>query len=332
MSSLTDQKARELEDGDTIGSATTISVIIPTRNGGDGFRELLAALTIQSLQPDEILTVDSASEDATVQTARSYGAAIYRIDPEQFNHGGTRTMAAGLAKGEILVFLTQDVLPASRELLARLVQPILDDPQVDVCYARQLPSFDATAIAAHLRHFNYPESSSEKTFGDRERLGLETVFVSNSCAAYRRSSLAEIGFFKANLIFGEDSWAAGKLLEQGGKIVYSAEAAVYHSHNYSWTEEFRRYFDIGVFHQRGKWLLDTYGGTGQRGLDYVRSGLGYLWQRRRYSMIGDFMVRVGLKFCGYRLGRVHRFLPERISRNLSMNRRWWTNKMSEDSS
>jgi rhamnosyltransferase len=309
-----------------------VSVIIPTKNGGEGFRELLAALSIQSLQPDETLIVDSSSEDGTVQTARSFGAAVYRIEPEEFSHGGTRTMAAGLAGGEILVFLTQDVLPASRDLLARLVQPILDDPQVDVCYSRQLPSFDATAIAAHLRLFNYPELSSERTFQDRERFGLKTVFVSNSCAAYRRSSLAEINFFDASLIFGEDSWAAGKLLEKGGKIVYVAEAAVYHSHNYSWDEEFRRYFDIGVFHQRGEWLLDTYGGAGQRGLDYVRSGLGYLWQRRRYSIIVDFMVRVGLKFCGYRLGRAHRFLPERIARNLSMNRCWWANNVHGNSS
>lgn len=319
-------------DEDTSSSSMAVSVIIPTRNGGDGFRELLAALTIQSLQPDEILVVDTASEDETVQTARSYGAEIYRIEPEEFSHGGTRTMAAGLARGGILVFLTQDVLPASRDMLARLVQPILDDPRVDVCYARQLPSFEATAIAAHLRHFNYPESSSERTFGDREQLGLKAVFVSNSCAAYRRSSLAEIGFFEADLIFGEDSWAAGKLLEQGGKIVYTAEAAVHHSHNYSWNEEFRRYFDIGVFHERGRWLLDTYGGAGQRGLDYVRSGLGYLWRHHRYSMIGDFMVRVGLKFCGYRLGRVHRFLPLRIARSLSMNRRWWADNGSGNSS
>lgn len=335
MSSLDDTPTPSLKDGASIGNAghsIRMSVIIPTRNGGEGFGELLAALTIQSLQPDEILTVDSGSEDATVQTARSYGAEVRRIKPEEFNHGGTRSMAAGLAMGDILVFLTQDVLPASRDMLARLVQPLLEDPEVDLSYARQLPSFEATAIAAHLRHFNYPESSSKRTFEDRERLGLKTVFVSNSCAAYRRSSLAEIGYFEADLIFGEDSWAAGKLLKKGGKIAYAAEAAVYHSHNYSWAEEFRRYFDIGVFHETGKWLLDTYGGTGQRGLDYVRSGLSYLWGRRRYSMIGDFMVRVGLKFCGYRLGRIYRHLPERIARGLSMNRRWWANRMSGNSS
>ncbi len=316
---------------DKMGSSMSVSIIIPTRNGGDSLRELLAALSIQTLHPDEILVVDSASEDATVEVARNYGARIHEIDLHQFDHGRTRTMAASLVQGDILVFLTQDVLPASQDMLEKLVQPMIESGTVALSYARQLPAFEANEIAAHLRYFNYPESSSVKTFSDRQRLGFETVFVSNSCAAYRRSSLAEIGYFEADLIFGEDSCAAGRLLENGGHIAYTAEAVVYHSHNYSWSEEFCRYFDIGVFHESSKWLLDTYGGTGHRGLDYIRSGLTYLWRRRSYSMIGDFMVRVGLKFCGYRLGRFHRLLPDKLASNLSMNNSWWTRIQGHES-
>lgn len=304
----------------------SISIIIPTRNGSDTLRELLAALTIQSRQADEILVIDSDSDDDTVETAASYGAVVHKIELNNFDHGGTRTMAARMAQGDILVFLTQDVLPASPAMLENLTAPISNSDDVSLSYGRQLPSFQATEIAAHLRNFNYPSESLVKTFADRQKLGFQTVFVSNSCAAYRHSSLAEIGYFEADLIFGEDSCAAGRLLENGGKIAYSAEAAVYHSHNYSWSEEFCRYFDIGVFHDSQKWLLDSYGGAGGRGLDYTQSGLTYLWGRRSYRMIGDFMVRVGLKFCGYRLGRTHRLLPSKLAAKLSMNQGWWNKK------
>lgn len=309
----------------------SVSVIIPTRNGGDRLRELLASITIQSLEPDEILVVDSASDDATVATARAYGAVVHEIELSSFDHGSTRTKAAEMAQGEILVFLTQDVLPASRTMLAELIAPILDSTDVWVSYGRQLPSFDAHAIAAHLRYFNYPDISSIKTFSDRKKLGFQTVFLSNSCAAYRKSRLSGLGYFEAGLIFGEDSCIAGKVLESGGKIAYAADAAVYHSHNYTWAEEFCRYFDIGVFHATQTWLLDSFGGTGGRGVDYIRSGLTYLWQRRSYRIIGDFMVRVGLKFCGYRLGRWYHLLPDKVASKLSMNKGWWEKGSTQQS-
>ena len=307
-------------------TSTSISIIIPTRNGSDTLRELLAALTIQSRQADEVLVIDSDSEDETVEIAARYGAVVHKIALNNFDHGGTRTIAARMAKGDILVFLTQDVLPASPTMLEQLTAPISNSDDVSLSYGRQLPSFQATEIAAHLRHFNYPSESQIKTYADRLKLGFQTVFVSNSCAAYRQTSLAGIDYFESDLIFGEDSCAAGRLLESGGKIAYSAKAAVYHSHNYSWSEEFCRYFDIGVFHGSQKWLLDSYGGVGGRGLDYIQSGLTYLWRRRSYGMIGDFMVRVGLKFCGYRLGRTHRLLPTKLAVKLSMNQGWWERK------
>ncbi|MEJ2058010.1 MAG: glycosyltransferase family 2 protein [Desulfofustis sp.] len=313
------------------GIKMSLSVIIPTRNGGTAFRELLASLSVQSLQPDEILVIDSDSEDETVEIAREYGASVLQITRDEFDHGATRTEAARRAGGDILIFLTQDVLPASPDLLEILIRPILKNSGVDLSYARQLPAFNATGAAAHLRYFNYPQTTEIRTFADRHQEGIRTVFGSNSCAAYRRSSLAEIGFFEAGLIFGEDSVAAGKLLERGGKISYTADAAVYHSHNYRWNEELRRYFDIGVFHAQCSWLTETYGGAGRRGTEYIRSGLRYLWSSRSYSMIGDFMVRVGLKFCGYRLGRMHHLLPVRAARFLSMNQQWWDKKNTRSS-
>ncbi|MBT8345459.1 MAG: glycosyltransferase family 2 protein [Desulfofustis sp.] len=309
----------------------SVSIIIPTRNGSTTLRELLAGLTIQSIQADEIIVIDSGSEDDTVEVAASYGALIHSIDPCSFDHGETRTKAGKMAAGEILVFLTQDVLVASSDTIERLIAPFRETEEICLSYGRQLPSFQASEIAAHLREFNYPNESHVRSFADRQKYGFQTVFVSNSCAAYRHSDLADIGYFESDLIFGEDSCAAGRLLEKGGKIAYSADAVVYHSHNYSWNEDFYRYFDIGVFHQSQNWLLESYGSTGGRGLDYIRSGLAYLWRRRSYGMIGDFMVRVGLKFLGYRLGRIHHRLPVSVATQLSMNKSWWERKKGKGS-
>lgn len=301
----------------------TISVIIPTRNGAETLRELLAGLRLQERQPDEIIVIDSASTDTTVHVAHEYGATVVPIPLAEFDHGGTRTLGATIARGELLVFFTQDALPAGRHLLARLVAPFDADEAIGMSYGRQLPAFDADLLAAHLRQFNYPEQSAVRSFADRTRCGLGTVFASNSCAAYRREVLAEVGYFPKGLIFGEDTWVAGKVLQRGRKIAYVAEAAVYHSHNYQPYEEMQRYFDIGVLHRSESWLIETYGSSTGRGLTYLRSGLLYLRQQGSPGAMGDFMVRVALKWIGYQLGRRHRILPRSLAERLSLHKNWW---------
>ncbi len=301
----------------------SVSVIIPTLNGAKSLRELLAGLTIQSILPQEILVIDSHSSDDTVEVAKSYGAQVTIIERAAFDHGATRSMAARAAKGDILVYFTQDVVPADRRLLEHLITPLMGNDAIAVSYGRQLPAFNADEISAHLRSFNYSDTSCVRTFGDRDMLGLETVFTSNSCAAYLKENLAEINYFKSGLIFGEDTCAAGRLLEKKYKIAYAADALVYHSHNYELHEEFCRYFDIGVFHTDEAWLLKTYGGASSRGKQYVRSGIAHLYHLGFYGLIGDFVVRVALKFIGYHLGRQYEKLPARLLPKMSMNKSYW---------
>jgi rhamnosyltransferase len=300
-----------------------ISVVIPALNGEAPLAELLASLRIQTVDPHEILVLDSSSSDNSAAVASSYGAQVHMIDRLDFDHGGTRSYGARCATGEIVVFLTQDVILAHRRVLELLVRPLLEDDGIAISYGRQLPTFDANPIAAHLRHFNYPPASSCRSFADHESQGLATIFNSNSCAAYRKADLAAIDFFHAGLIFGEDTLAAGQLLKSGKKIAYSSEATVYHSHNYEWGEEFSRYFDIGVLHAEQRWLLDTYGTTAGRGKRYVSSGVSYLYKRGCYGLIPDFMVRVVLKLCGYQLGKRYKRFPARLAVKLSMNKNWW---------
>ena len=70
------------------------SLIIPTRNAASHLDRLLPALRLQTLQPDEMLVVDSASSDDTVARFREFGARVEVIDARDFNHGGTRRWAS----------------------------------------------------------------------------------------------------------------------------------------------------------------------------------------------------------------------------------------------
>lgn len=300
-----------------------MSVIIPVCNGAAWLRRLFAMLSRQTIVPDEVLVVDSSSEDDSATIARESGAKVSIIPRLHFDHGATRTMMVKQACGDIVIFLTQDAIPCAPDALEKLVQPLLKDQKIAAVYGRQVPAEDATAAAAHLRLFNYPPHSSVRSFSDRKQFGIQTIFLSNSFAAYRKSALEAIGYFKKGLIFGEDTCAAGRLLQQGDHVAYAAEATVIHSHNYSCIEEFRRSFDTGVFHASEHWLLETYGGAEGRGWQYVRSGLAYLMGVGKAVEVPGFIWRVGLKYAGYFCGRRFRLLPSWLRPLLGMNRLWW---------
>lgn len=300
-----------------------ISVIIPTLNGGEVFRELLWQLSLQSVAVDELLVVDSESGDETVAVAKEYGATVIGIDRHAFDHGGTRSLAARQANGEILLFFTQDAVPVDQDLIKRLIAPLLNDPSIAVSYGRQLPNTDASPSATALRMFNYPPQSITREFSDKATLGLKTAFVSNSCAAYRKSCLAEVEYFPNNLIFGEDTCTVGRLLQKSYRIAYVAEATVLHSHNYSLPQEFRRSFDIGVLHKKEYWLPETYGRAEGEGLRYIKYELSMILKQKRILGIPLFFCRNLMKLIGYKLGSRYDVLPLWLVPKLSMNSAWW---------
>jgi rhamnosyltransferase len=314
-------------------SPDSISVIIPTRNGAGSLPAVLSMLRRQSIRSAELLVIDSASEDTTCDIALDFGAKLVPIKKEDFDHGGTRSFISQQAKGDILVFLTQDAVPASVDAIEKLIAPLLLKSDIAVTYGRQLPNREANVSAAHLRMFNYPAESSVRCFEDRQKLGLKTIFVSNSFAAYRKSMLADVGYFKNGLIFGEDTCTVGRLLKGGAKIAYIADAAVYHSHNYSWIQDFKRAFDIGVLHSMEGWLIDTYGKAEKVGIGYIRSQYAALRKAGGGMLLLDFFGRNIFKYLGYKLGRRYRILPRLLIPSLSMHRSWWAGRgKSKDSS
>ncbi len=301
-----------------------ISIIIPAYNGGSLFKEVLQSIKDQRIDEQvELLVVDSSSTDKSVSLAEQFGARVISVAQKEFDHGGTRTMAAIEAKGDILVFITQDAVLSEPLALASLIAPLRNDDILAVSYGRQLPRENATAAAAHLRLFNYPEVSLRRSYQDRSLYGLKTVFVSNSFAAYKKEMLARIGFFKDNLVFGEDTCAVGRLLLEGFAIQYLAEASVYHSHNYSLQEEFRRHFDIGVLHSSENWLLQEYGHAEGHGASYVKSAVSYYLQHKVWYLLPGLFIRCGVKYLAYKLGRGYKVLPGTLRRWFSMNAAWW---------
>ena len=278
-------------------------LIIPTLNAGEQFKTLLTQLAAQSL-PTRKLIVDSESTDGTAQLAKSFGLEVLTIPRKTFNHGATRQLALEkILPLDVIIFLTQDVLLHDGESLARLVEVFSDDSTVGMSYGRQLPHADATNEAAILRAFNYPAESQLRSFDDRKLCGLKTAFASNSFAAYRVSALQRVGGFPSKVPLCEDMYVAAKMLLDGWKIFYAAAAQVYHSHNYTAAQEFRRYVQIGKFHAQESWIRETFGSAEGAGKKFVLMKLSMLAKKNPLDCVGA-IFRDAAKFLGYRIGRL----------------------------
>ncbi|RHC96610.1 glycosyltransferase family 2 protein [Collinsella sp. AM33-4BH] len=224
-----------------------ISVIIPTLNAEHEIETLLIALDRQSIQPNEILVVDSASDDKTIELVQKHkGVRLLQIDRQDFNHGTTRDKALRESSGDFVCFLTQDAVPVSDDYLKRLVAPMVDDSDIALVSGRQLPKADARRFEQLVRGFNYPDSPSVRSKCDLEKLGIKTFFASDACSAYRRIAYLECGGFD-HVNTNEDMLMAAKFIASGMKVAYEPHAEVFHSHNLTPAQQFARNRAVGFF-------------------------------------------------------------------------------------
>lgn len=299
-----------------------LMIVIPTLNAAPYLSALLPALARQGIPTERYLVIDSQSTDGTREAFRNFGATVVEIDRSTFNHGGTRQRAVEMRPdADIVVMMTQDAIPQRDDAILRLADAF-SDPRVGIAYGRQLPRTVARGIERHARLMNYPPQSAVRSLQDRDEIGVKTVFCSDSFAAYRRSALHSVGGFPRDAFFAEDQLVAGRMLIDGWRIAYRGDAEVTHSHGYTMLEEFRRYFDVGVFHGRNHWLIDTFGTAEGEGLRFIKSEIAYL-TRHDPLQLPSAVVRTFAKYAGYKMGSREAKLSNRWKRRLSMQPFYW---------
>jgi len=308
-----------------IGKNASVSVIIPTLNAGPSFAQLLRLLKEQTVQPYELIIIDSCSDDATVRLAEAAGAKVITVQRTDFDHGGTRNLAADSASGDILMFMTQDVFPVNDRLIEELIKPFVEDSANDgivYSYARQIAAADGNILEQLARENNYPAESNVQCYEDIERLGIKTFFCSNACSAIRRDVFQQMGGFHSPVIFNEDMFMAARCILGGMKIAYCAEAQVYHTHNYTIKQQFKRFFDNGVSMRCNSWIL-PYASTTKAGSKLVAKQIKGLREARQLRFFPKLVIESAAKLIGYKLGMNYYRLPKKLCRRMSMHRLIW---------
>jgi rhamnosyltransferase len=302
----------------------TYALIIPSYNGGELFLKALDAISKQSLPLVQKILIDSSSTDDTVLNAKSYGFDVEIINKIDFDHGGTRNYALSKVNAHIVIYLTQDAILASHDSLTNLIHAF-ENEDVDAVYGRQLPHEGANLLSQYARYSSYKEQSYVTTLKDASPEGFRKAFISNSFSAFRVKSLRTLGGFPSKLILGEDSFIAAKILVSGYCVAYQANAEVYHSHNYTIKEEFKRYFDIGVFHRSQYWMIEQLGNVGSEGLKFAFGQLRFLLKNNAIHLTPYSIFTSAAKFLGYKLGHQHLKFSKSLNQKLSMYNSYFKN-------
>lgn len=234
-------------------SRSGASVVIPVKNAGRFLDAQLAAVFAQEGEGrPEVVIVDSGSTDDTLSIAARYPARVVSIRPEEFNHGETRNLGARESRGEFIVFLTQDALPADGAWLGSLCAPLRGDPAVAGSFSRHIPRPGCSLPLARQIAEEWPQGGGleriVKRVRSREELEARKphfVYFANTSSCLRRSVWERFPFNRVE--FGEDADWAERVLLAGYAIVYEPASAVIHSHDHTLREQLRQHYDYGRF-------------------------------------------------------------------------------------
>ncbi|WBM72084.1 glycosyltransferase family 2 protein [Buttiauxella sp. WJP83] len=234
-------------------STPKVSVCILTKNPGYIFREVIQSVLMQNTNFEyEVVVVDSGSTDGTIDYIEKIvdpRLKLLIIKPTDFGHGKTRNWAIENSSGEFAVMITHDAKPLNNFWLENLISPFETDPDIAGVFGRHVAYEDASVFTKRdlQLHFDGFKSNKVVALDDSERYATDEGYkqflhyFSDNNAALRRSVWLLYPYPEVD--FAEDQLWAKLIIEKGYKKAYADDAVVYHSHNYSLVQTFKRSYD-----------------------------------------------------------------------------------------
>ena len=293
-----------------------VSIIILSKNGQECIQKCLDKVCNQNYDHDyEVVVIDSGSTDKTLEIIKKYPLRLYEISSDDFRHSKTRNLGASFAKGEFVVFLSQDAEPLDENWLYHLTLPLLKDVWVGAVFGRQIPTKESNPVNRFRVQWIYGEDSFTKSRDSGFEFPRALFSFSNVNSATRKDLLSRFPF-REDLFFCEDVSLAKQLITNGYTIVYSSEAPVFHSHNFGIGEAFSRYFDVAVAYKKIGILEETKK-IEKEGNKYVLEELRYLIKNSHSLWIFYSLINNLIKYMGFKIGCAEQLVPLLLKKKIS---------------
>lgn len=208
------------------------SVIIRTLNEARYLDELLGGIRQQQTDnlDTEVVLVDSGSTDGTLAIAEKHGCKIVHIKREEFSFGRSLNRGCEVAQGDVLVITSGHCVPANDSWLQNLCRPLIDGI-AQYSYGKQLGG--PNSYFSECRVF-------DKYFPDTSKLPQDGFYCNNANSALLKTTWQRYRFDE-ELTGLEDMALAQRMVRDGGRVAYVADAPVYHYHSETWSQVRRRF-------------------------------------------------------------------------------------------
>ncbi len=264
------------------GNSPRVSVIIPNLNGRNLLGDCLISLEKQAFRDFEVILVDNASDDRSVDFVKDSFDWVEKIIENSENAGfaGASNQGISASSGEYVVLLNNDT-EAHPAWLEELVKAADANPEAGM-FASKTLFFDKRDIIDTTGHLFYPDGLNR----GRGRLEVDEgqyddktdVFFPSGCAAlYRRAMFDEIGIFdEHHFAYGDDTDIGIRGRLAGWKCLFVPGAIVYH--HYSMTTGMYSPAKVFLVERNRIWIVWKYFPAGRLILSPFYSLVRYMYQ------------------------------------------------------
>ena len=132
----------------------SVDVIIPVYRPDEKLNRLLIALKTQTILPEKIILIHTGEVLPGEPDYSAYqNVVLHIIAPREFDHGGSRNLGASLSEAEVMVFMTQDAVPADDYLLERLMNTKMSRSAPIIMSVGMVSSFQSSITTIILAFF-----------------------------------------------------------------------------------------------------------------------------------------------------------------------------------
>jgi GT2 family glycosyltransferase len=240
---------------------TRLSVIIVTYNSAAAVAAALAALVAQLVDGDELIVVDNASADETLElVARLAPEAVVVPNPSNDGFSSAANLGARRASGDLLLFLNPDATPAPGFAKA-IRRPLADEhgwaAWMGLVTAEQGRVVNTNGGVIHFTAIAWAGEAGAPVPGSLDG-PREVGFASGACLAVPRAVWETVGGFAEEFfMYHEDVDLSLRLRLAGGRVGIVPDAIVDHDYEFAKGPAKWRYLE------RNRWatILRTYPGA-----------------------------------------------------------------------
>jgi len=217
----------------TVGDEKPIDIVMRSHNDMASLPETLNAIARQDY-PCRLFVLDNQSTDGSRELVEQHAERVVHVPRGTYIPGRVLNRGMQITESEIVVFINADCLPCDTRWLRELVE-VMQKEKCAAVFGRQVPRPGCHPLYA---------KDTEDTFGDGHLQARWKHCFSMASSAIRRSVWNEMRFDE-EIQYSEDIDWTWRAVQAGHAVRYVAESRVFHSHNYTLGQAYRRQFGEG---------------------------------------------------------------------------------------